>query len=89
VTCKKTSIVRIVKGYDAVLADVVALIDAGRLASVRTSNAIMTATFWGVGRRIVEEEQHGAIRAEYGEALISRLSQDLQAEFGRGFSYVT
>jgi predicted nuclease of restriction endonuclease-like (RecB) superfamily len=88
VTRKKTSIVRVATGYDAVLADVAALIDAGRLAAVRTSNAIMTATYWGVGRRIVEEEQHGATRAEYGEALISRLSQDLQARFGRGFSYV-
>lgn len=87
-TRKKTSIVGATTGYDAVLADVVALIDAGRRAAVRTSNAIMTATYWGVGRRIVEEEQHGAARAQYGEALIARLSQDLQARFGRGFSYV-
>jgi predicted nuclease of restriction endonuclease-like (RecB) superfamily len=83
---KKTSIVRAATGYDAVLADVVALIDAGRRASVRTSNAIMTATYWGVGRRIVEEEQHGAARAEYGAELISKLSVDLQARFGRGYS---
>lgn len=87
-TRKKTSIVRVTTGYDAVVADVVALIDAGRRAAMRSSNAIMTATYWGVGRRIVEEEQHGAARAEYGEALISRLSQDLQARFGRGVSYV-
>jgi len=88
VTRKNTGIVRAVKGYDAVLADVVALIDAGRRGSIRTTNAIMTATYWGVGRRIVEGEQHGATRADYGDALISRLSQDLQAKFGRGFSYV-
>jgi len=85
VTRRKTSIVRVVKGYDAVLSDVVSLIDAGRRASVRTSNAIMTATYWSVGRRIVEEEQHGATRAEYGEELIRRLSADLQARFGRGY----
>jgi len=85
VTRKKTSIVRVSKGYDAVLADVVALVDAGRLAVVRTSNGIMTATYWGVGRRIVEEEQHGAVRAEYGEELIRKLSVDLQARFGRGY----
>jgi predicted nuclease of restriction endonuclease-like (RecB) superfamily len=84
-TRKKTSIARFVKGYAAVLADVVSLIDAGRRASVRTSNVVMTATYWGVGRRIVEEEQHGAARAEYGEELIPRLSHDLQARFGRGF----
>jgi len=85
VTRKKTAIVRAVKGYDAVLADVVALIDAGRRASIRTTNAIMTATYWGVGRRIVEEEQHGDARAEYGEELIPKLSADLQARFGRGY----
>jgi predicted nuclease of restriction endonuclease-like (RecB) superfamily len=85
---KKTSIDRTTPGYDAVLADVVALIEAGRRAAVRASNVIMTATYWGVGRRIVEEEQHGAARAEYGEALIPRLSRDLQARFGRGFGKV-
>jgi hypothetical protein len=85
VTLKKTAIVRAVKGYDAVLADVVALIDAGRRASIRTTKAIMTATYWGVGRRIVEEEQHGEARAEYGEELIPKLSADLQARFGRGY----
>ena len=83
---KKTSIVRVAKGYDAILADIVALIDAGRRTAVRTSNAIMTATYWGVGRRIVEQEQHGAARATYGDELISKLSIDLQARFGRGYS---
>ena len=85
-TRRKTSIVRTANSYDVVLADVVALIDAGRRASVRTSNAIMTATYWGVGRRIVEEEQHGGARAEYGTELISKLAVDLQARFGRGYS---
>ncbi len=85
-TRRKTSVVRTANSYDAVLADVVALIDVGRRASVRTSNAIMTATYWGVGRRIVEEEQHGGARAEYGTELISKLAVDLQARFGRGYS---
>ncbi len=84
-TSKKTSIGRLTPDYDAVLADVVALVEAGRRAAVRSSNVIMTATYWGVGRRIVEEEQHGATRAEYGEALLPRLSRDLQTRFGRGF----
>ena len=84
-TRRKTSIVRVAKGYEAVLADVVSFIGAGRRASVRASNAIMTATYWGVGRRIVEEEQQGAVRAEYGEELIRKLSADLQVRFGRGY----
>jgi predicted nuclease of restriction endonuclease-like (RecB) superfamily len=45
----------------------------------------MTATYWAIGRRIVEQEQHGAARAGYGDELIVRLSQDLQSRFGRGF----
>ena len=45
----------------------------------------MTATYWEIGRRIVEFEQGGEKRAEYGEALLQRLAQDLNAKFGRGF----
>ena len=47
------------------LSDLVAMIDAGRTAAVRSVNAIMTATYWAIGRRIVEHEQHGAPRASY------------------------
>ena len=46
----------------------------------------MTATYWEIGRRIVEFEQGGKSRAEYGEELLNRLSTDLTARFGRGFS---
>lgn len=46
----------------------------------------MTATYWEIGRRIVEHEQRGKARAGYGEALIEKLAADLTARFGRGFS---
>ena len=46
----------------------------------------MTATYWEIGRRIVEFEQGGEKRAEYGEGLMARLADDLTARFGRGFS---
>jgi hypothetical protein len=42
------------------------------------------ATYWLVGRRIVEQEQGGQARASYGEALLERLSADLSSQFGRG-----
>jgi len=45
----------------------------------------MTATYWLVGRRIVEADQGGEGRAEYGKELIKRLSADLSERFGRGF----
>jgi len=46
----------------------------------------MTATYWEIGRRIVECEQEGEQRATYGDALIKRLSVDLTTRFGRGYS---
>jgi predicted nuclease of restriction endonuclease-like (RecB) superfamily len=85
VTRKKTAVTRPKPGYDAVLADVVGLVEAARHASARSVNALITATYWTIGRRIVEQEQHGASRAGYGEELIVRLSGDLQSRFGRGF----
>jgi hypothetical protein len=46
----------------------------------------MTASYCDIGRRIVEAEQQGKRRAGYGEQLIARLSSDLTAQLGRGFS---
>lgn len=62
------------------------LLDAARQAAARSVNALMTATYWEIGRRIVEAEQKGKRRAGYGEQLIERLSADLTQRFGRGFS---
>ena len=72
-------------GYDAVLANVVQLVEAARSTAARSVNAVMTATYWAIGRSIVEQEQRGATRAGYGEELVVQLSRDLQARFGRGF----
>src|SRR5512140_3781553 len=44
----------------------------------------MTATYFEVGRRLVDEEQRGHARAGYGEALVERLATDLSGRFGRG-----
>lgn len=74
------------KAYGGLLADVVELLEQARRTSVRSVNAVMTATYWEVGRRIVEYEQGGKKRAEYGVALLKRLSADLAGRFGRGFS---
>jgi predicted nuclease of restriction endonuclease-like (RecB) superfamily len=82
---KKPAMVRSIPGYKSVLADIVDLLEAARRSSARTVNAIMTATYWTVGRSIVEQEQRGEARAGYGEELIEHLSRDLGARFGRGF----
>ena len=72
--------------YVAVHTDIVALLEAARHAAARSVNALMTASYWEIGRRIVEFEQGGQERAAYGDALIERLAFDLGSRFGRGFS---
>ena len=53
---------------------------------VRSVNSIMVQTYFELGRRIVEHEQEGKEEAGYGEYLLERLSQELTAEFGKGYS---
>lgn len=52
----------------------------------QTINTTMTQTYFQIGKRIVEEEQGGEIRAEYGKSLLKLLSVQLINEFGKGFS---
>ncbi|HFT8560243.1 TPA: YhcG family protein [Pseudomonas aeruginosa] len=73
-------------GYAGIHSGIVEVLDAARHAAARSVNALMTASYWEIGRRIVEAEQRGKRRAGYGEQLIERLSADLTAQFGRGFS---
>lgn len=73
-------------GYESILAGVIKLIEEARRTSARTINALMTTTYWEIGRRIVEFEQQGKKRAGYGKELLKRLSADLIRQFGRGFS---
>jgi predicted nuclease of restriction endonuclease-like (RecB) superfamily len=74
------------KHYPALVAGLSAVLESARRASARAVNSVMTATYWQVGRRIVEYELRGKGRAEYGAALLERLAVDLTQRFGRGFS---
>ena len=71
--------------YETVLAEVSDLLESARREAAKTVNTLMTATYWELGRRIVELEQQGTERAEYGKQIIERLAQDLSPKFGRGF----
>lgn len=73
-------------GYAYLLTAVVGLVESSRVASVRAVNTVLTSTYWLVGQRIVEHEQSGAVRAEYGQELMKRLATDLTTRLGRGFS---
>ena len=65
---------------------VVELLQNARQQVLRTVNSTMTITYFEIGRIIVEEEQNGKDRAEYGKQLLKGLSQQLSKEFGKGFS---
>ena len=73
--------------YPGLIGGIGTLLETARHASARAVNSLMTATYWEVGRRIVEFEQGGKKRAGYGEELLKRLAVDLTARFGRVFSY--
>jgi len=72
--------------YGRLLADISGLLEQARRAAARSINTVLTSAYWQIGRRIVEHEQQGRRRAEYGRQLVERLSQDLTAKHGRGFS---
>ena len=74
-----------IQKYSTLITDLASLIKQGRTAAVRYVNTALVATYWLMGRRIVEYEQKGKERAEYGEALLKHLSDDLIKQFGKGW----
>jgi hypothetical protein len=84
VKTKKTQLID--STYPNLVAQLVGLLERARVNSARSVNAVMTATYWQIGRRIAEQEQRGEKRAQYGKALLRRLAEDLTPRFGRGFS---
>ena len=72
--------------YSELLGDIVGLLEGARSAAARGVNTVMTTAYWLIGRRMVEREQGGERRADYGAGLIDRLSADLTTRLGRGFS---
>lgn len=66
--------------------DIKKLLQSSKNKLYQTINTTMTQTYYDIGKRIVEEEQGGVARAEYGVALLKNLSQELIKEFGKGYS---
>lgn len=62
------------------------ILAAARQKAYSAINIAMVEAYWLIGKRIVEEEQKGEKRAEYGEALLASLSQELTSSFGKGFT---
>ena len=68
------------------LDDLCQLVSAARVKAFAAINYSLVERNWKIGRRIIEQEQHGKARAEYGKHVIELASQKLTAEFGKGFS---
>lgn len=71
---------------ESIINDLRKIIEQGRIQAYAAANQAAVLTYWHVGRRIVEEEQQGQARAEYGKQLIDNIAKQLTLEFGNGFS---
>lgn len=72
-------------GFQQTYEQIKAILTEARDRAYRAINTAMVAAYWEIGRIIVEQEQQGQQRAEYGKGLLVELSQRLTADFGRGF----
>jgi predicted nuclease of restriction endonuclease-like (RecB) superfamily len=68
------------------IADIKHILALAKQRAYSAINSAMVEAYWLIGRRIVEEEQQGKERAEYGAYVVKTVSQELTAEFGKGFS---
>lgn len=74
------------KEFSLIIKEIKLIINKARYNSFNAVNMEMLKAYYEIGRKIVEEEQKGKKRAEYGKNLIENLSFELIKEFGRGFS---
>ncbi len=71
------------------ISDIMAIVYTAKQKAYQAADLYQVASNWLVGRRIVEQEQHGNARAEYGKRIIALASEALTAEFGKGYSEST
>jgi predicted nuclease of restriction endonuclease-like (RecB) superfamily len=74
-----------VNKYNRLLDNIGLTIELARENAVKAVNSELVKANWEIGRHIVEFEQHGKERAEYGSDLLARLSKDLRLRYGKGF----
>ncbi len=65
---------------------ILSLIETSQTSVRSAVNSAMVLTYWNIGKLIVEDEQQGEARAEYGKAVLKELGRKLSVEFGRGFN---
>jgi len=69
--------------------DIRHILEQARSRARNAINSAMVEAYWLIGQRIVEEEQQGEDKAQYGKRLMEELSRALTADFGKGFSYAS
>ncbi|HWR32177.1 MAG TPA: PDDEXK nuclease domain-containing protein [Chitinophagaceae bacterium] len=74
-----------IKKYNQLLNNIGLTIEQARQNAIKAVNTELVKANWEIGRHIVEYEQHGQERAEYGSELLTRLSKDLRQRYGKGF----
>lgn len=72
--------------YNELIEQIGDLLKSGRMQIANSVNNVMVQTYWHVGQYIVEFEQQGSHKAEYGKGLMEKLSRDLTLLYGKGFS---
>jgi predicted nuclease of restriction endonuclease-like (RecB) superfamily len=72
--------------YNALIGQIAGLLQQGRQRAAYAVNTVLVQTYWQIGKYIVEFEQGGSEKSEYGSKLLDRLSKDLTAMYGKGFS---
>lgn len=75
-----------IESNNSFISDIKSIIHNGMNAAYSAVNSTLVLTYWQIGKRIVEQEQNGKERAEYGKHLIQMLSEELTKEFGKGYS---
>lgn len=73
-------------GFEKMISDIEALVNASKNELATSINKVMTVTYWSIGKYIVEFEQEGNAKAEYGKNLLSTISKELTLRLGKGYS---
>ena len=83
---KQTKNIARLEGYNNLISSIGTLLEDARKTVYSQINQILVKTYWEVGKRVVEYEQKGKARADYGSKLLDNLSKDLTKLYGKGFS---
>ena len=81
-TLQKNTIIAMERQNKLLSEDIRSILEKARSTAFDSMNVIQIKAYWMIGKRIVEEEQNGATRAQYGKKLIKSLSEELVPEFG-------